>query len=117
MASTRNKNTRGNYCMEQWSLEKHAAFPVYTSARVPVESMIAGDGLVHGRMGGSELAYNAVDIETQLFGIGSTNLVNPKAVVNLHLKNLPSLSVMDRLLVILPEHLVVQENQRQYPMR
>lgn len=51
MASTRSKNTRGNYCMEQWSLEKQAAFPVYTSARVPVESMIAGDGLVHGRMG------------------------------------------------------------------
>jgi len=117
MASTRSKNTPGNYCMEQWSLEKQAAFPVYTNARVPVESMIAGDGLVHGRMGGTELAYNAVDIETQLFGIGSTNLANPKAAVNPQLKNLPSLSVIDRLPVILPEPLVIQENQRQYPMK
>jgi hypothetical protein len=117
MASTRNKNTPGNYCMEQWSLGKGSAYITYKDSVVPVHSMYAGDGLIQGRMGNPVLAKNPEDIESALFGIGSTNLVKPKPEVKPELKNLPTLSMIDRIPLILPEVLVVERNQRQYPMK
>jgi len=117
MASTRNKNTPGNYCMEQWSLDKSSAFSTYKDSVVPVQSMYAGDGLVQGRVGNPVLAKNPEDIESFLFGIGSTNLANPKPDVRPELNNLPSLDMIDRIPLILPEVLVVERNQRQYPMK
>lgn len=117
MASTRNKNTPGNYCMEQWSLGKSSAFSTYKDSVVPLQSMYAGDGLLPGRMGNPVLAKNPEDIESFLFGIGSTNLVTPKSELRPELNNLPSLDMIDRIPLILPEVLVIERNQRQYPMK
>ena len=117
MASTRNKNTPGNYCMEQWSLDKSSAFVTYKDSVVPVQSMYAGDGLLPGRIGNPVLAKNPEDIESFLFGIGSTNLVSPKSALQPELNDLPSLNIIDRIPLILPEVLVVERNQRQYPMK
>ena len=117
MASTRNKNTPGNYCMEQWSLGKNSAFKTFKDSVVPVESMYAGNGLLPGRIGNPVLAKNPEDIESFLFGIGSTNLVNPKPELRPELNKLPSLDIIDRIPLILPEVLIVERNQRQYPMK
>ena len=117
MASTRSKNTPGNYCIEQWSLGKQIEYKTDKEYATPRESMFSGDGLVVGRMGSSELSYNAADVESFLFGIGSSNLVNPKADVKPHLKTLKSLSVIDKIPLLMPESLVVQPDQRQYPMK
>jgi hypothetical protein len=117
MASTRNINTPGDYCMEQWSYDKQSAYSTYKEYSVPDRSMFAGDGLLGGRMGTTELSYNYTDIESSLLGIGSTNLVKPLPKLVPHLKNLNSLSIIDRLPVALPEPLQVECNQRQYPMK
>lgn len=117
MASTRNKNTPGNYCMEQWSLDKGSAFTTYKDSVVPTQSMYAGDGLLPGRIGNPALAKNPEDIESFLFGIGSTNLVSKKPDLRPELNDLPSLNIIDRISLILPEVLVVERNQRQYPMK
>ena len=117
MTSTRSKNTPGNYCNEQWSLGKQRSYPVYKDSTVSQTTMFASDGLLPARIGSSELSYNYSDIESYLFGIGSTNLVKPLPDVVPHVKDLKSLSVIDRLPIYIPESLQVSCNQRQYPLR
>ena len=116
MASTRNRNTPGDYCMEQWSYGKGSAYKTYKPSVVASNALLAGDGLNGGRLGNMELSTNACDIESSLFGIGSTNLVTPKPAVIPHYKNLNSLSIIDRVPLIMPDNLIVQNDQRQYPM-
>jgi hypothetical protein len=117
MASTRNNNNRGDYCMQQWSIDKQAAYQTYKDYAVPEQSMFSGDGLVQGRMGSTPLAYNYTDIESDLLGIGSTNLVKPLPALVPHLKTLKSLNIIDRLPVVVPVPLQVACDQRQYPMK
>ena len=59
---------------------------------------------------------NSVEIESALFGINSTNLVTPEKPVNPELTNLPEISYFDRLPVYMPEKLVVQTDQRPFPI-
>ncbi len=117
MTSTRSKNTPGNYCMEQWSLNKQSAFVTYKDSVIPQTTMFAGDGLLQPRMGTMELSYNYSDIESSLFGIGSVNLVKPLPEVIPRIKEIKSLSIIDRLPVYIPEPLQVACDQRQYPLR
>ena len=117
MASTKNKNTQQDYNLEKWSLDKQTSYCTYAPYGVPRTSMFAGDGLIHGRMGSETLSHNSSDIESFLFGIGSTNLVNPNKEPVPQFKPLNTLSIIDKQQVILPEPLAVKDNQRQYPMK
>lgn len=109
MASTRDRNTAGNYRMEQsantgfcgWNTKLHE-----TTAYHP------GDGLGPARTTRTALASNACDIESQLFGIGSTNLENPQPIVMPQLTQLKSLSIYDKPKVMLPEPLNVSSVNR-----
>ena len=114
MASTRSKNTPGNYCNEQWSLGKQGSYLVYKDFVISQTTMFASDGLLPARIGSSELSYNYADIESSLFGIGSTNLVKPLPEVVPHVKDLKSLSAIDRLPVYVPEPLQVECDQRPF---
>jgi hypothetical protein len=114
MASTRNKNTPGNYSAEQWSLGEQINYNTYQSYGVPQSTYFAGDGLLHGRVASEQLSNNSCDIESNLFGIGSTNLVNPMTPVVPELKPLGSLAVMDKIPLIIPGDLVVQGEQRYF---
>ena len=58
------------------------------------------------------LSKNASDIESALFGIGSTNLVKPKAPVVPKLNRMPHIAFFNRLPVFLPEPLVIENCQR-----
>lgn len=112
MASTRNRNTQGDYDLEQWSNTQNIHYKTYTSFGKPTQTHLPGDGLLAGRVGASELAFNNNDIESFLFGIGSTNLVkaNPATVPDIKLLN--SLSIIDRLPVSIPDPLVIEPNHR-----
>ena len=114
MASTRNKITPGNYAAERWSLDQEVLYRDYAHAGNgrPVESMFSGDGLLMGRMVPTELATNSVDIESFLYGVGSTNLVAPLPPVYASLKPLKSLAVIDRMALIMPESLTIEGQQR-----
>jgi hypothetical protein len=61
-------------------------------------------------------AKNAIDIESALFGINATNLVNPQKPVTLDLKTLPDIAFFERLPVVMPLPLVVENHQRPYPI-
>ena len=116
MSSTRNKNMPGDYTLEQSANRLGCKYSTYESAGKPVETHYAGDGLLTGRIPASNLAFNACDIESQLFGIGSTNLVNPKKDVRPDIKPVQSLNMIDKLPIFIPEPLVVEKNQRPYFM-
>jgi len=117
MASTRNRNCQGDYVLEQTQNKDICNYSEYANSAYghPVETMLPGDGLLTGRIGAAKLSGNYCDIESQLFGIGSTNLVKPKEPVIPDIHPLLSLHVIDRLPVLVPEPLVVAKNQRPYP--
>ena len=85
MSSTRNRNNMADYQQESKSYQHvmdHMTLPISGEAAT---NHFAGNGLLMGRMANHSLSKNACEIESQLFGIGSTNLVAPKA----HVENKP----------------------------
>jgi hypothetical protein len=114
MASTRNKNTQGNYAAERWAIDQEVLYRNYEHAGNgrPIESMFAGDGILMGRMVPTELATNSVDIESFLYGVGSTNLVTPLPPIYASLKTPRSLSIIDHVPLIMPDNLVIEHMQR-----
>ena len=116
MASTRNKNTPGDYQLEQWAQNRRFEDITYihsTQGR-PVQPYFPGNGLNGARIAGKDLAKNDCDIESFLFGIGSTNLVQPLSPITPNINHIPSLNIMDRTPMILPKPLIVEPNQRQH---
>ena len=78
---------------------------------------MAGNGLIQGHLPDTELAKNPNDIESFLFGIGSTNLVNPQTPVTPELKKHESLSIVDRKVpLIMPKDLILEADQRPFPV-
>ena len=112
MASTRNKNTEGNYKLEQSQLLGQSNYIHYESYAKPTETMFAGNGLLCGRVGSNGLSTNACDIESYLYGIGTTNLVTPYEKPSLDIKHLNSLNICKKADVLIPEPLVIEPKQR-----
>jgi hypothetical protein len=114
MASTRNKNTPGDYKAER-NINNNTV-DYYTNHKnsygVPNTTYYPGDGLLQGRVASENLSHNNIDIETQLFGIGSTNLVHHKINQLPELKPLQSLSIINRPPIIIPEPLIIHKDQR-----
>ena len=114
MASTRNKNTAGNYQLEQWSLEQsrmHQAY-LYQPNGQAITTHIPGNGLLNSWLPRTQLSNNSVDVESFLRGTGTTNLVQPKADVTPQITPLASLSVADRTPMVTPKPLYIESNQR-----
>tara|TARA_B100000902_G_C27262827_1_gene891791 strand:- start:199 stop:558 length:360 start_codon:yes stop_codon:yes gene_type:complete len=118
MASTRNKNTLGNYSLEQKQntlVENYELYPNSQHGQAYANEMPAV-GIAHGHMPREALSKNPVEIESMLFGINSTNLVNPQAEVKPKLKKLPERTFFERPQLIMPAPLVIENNQRPLPM-
>lgn len=117
MAGTRNRNTPGDYKLEQNNNTGIITYNTYKNSAygAPQQSNFAGDGLLMGRITADQLSNNYCDIESQLFGIGSTNLVMPKGETIPDIRKHQSLSIIDRLPLVVPQPLVVEGNQRPYP--
>ena len=117
MASTRNKNTPGNFCLhtkENLHASEYLSYQ-YGAAGEAFDTRLAGNGLNPGQLPWSQLSYNPVDIETFLFGINSTNLVNPAPPLKPELKCLKTANIFKMPDVIMPVPLVVPKNQRPFP--
>lgn len=112
MASTRNKNDIGNYNLEQYALQHQTSFYTDKDYAQPKITMFAGDGLLMGRMGNIPLSSNSTDIESMLFGIGSTNLVTPVTPTIPQINHLYSASIFKKERVVMPEDLSIQKGQR-----
>jgi hypothetical protein len=114
MASTSNKNTPGNYALEQNMNRYIDDYRVYlhSAAGEAFTNHLPGDGLLPASNARTHLCENYCDVESQLRGIGSTNLVNPQKAVVPQLHPVKSLSIMNKTPVILPDPLVVETNHR-----
>jgi hypothetical protein len=118
MASTRNKNTSADFKIEQncqhltrnyVAFENGYAGKAYEPA-LAYESV----GILPTKMSREHFSSNSVDIESALFGINSTNLVDPQAPVVPHLKKLPEVKFFDRMAMFMPEPLVVDKSARPF---
>jgi hypothetical protein len=114
MASTRSKNNEGDYRLEQ---NVNSGSCDYLTCQKnnygnPTTSYFAGNGLLQGRVAPSNLSSNPYDIESQLFGIGTSNMVKPKPSVKPVIHDLNSLNICDRLQTMVPEPLIVEKGQR-----
>jgi len=115
MASTRNKNTSLDYNLEQnknKDFENHYLY-LHSSSGRPITECMPTVGYTPSHMSRDALANNPIDIESSLYGIGSSNLVKPCLPVN------PSLRPIDfkdyferRQQVVMPYPLVYENNQR-----
>jgi len=114
MASTRNKNTCGDYYLEQKQSAHILDNRVYEHRRIAYSDALPCAGINVGSVPNTQLAKNATDIESSLYGINSTNLVKPAAPVNPNLKHLKDVSFFERPQVFVPEPLVIEKSQRPF---
>jgi hypothetical protein len=114
MTSTRNKNDRGNYNAEERGREDQRLYSLYKNQGngQAVATHFAGDGLLAGQIGPMALSRNFADIDSFLKGTGSTNLVSPMNPIEPQLRELESLSIIDRIPLIMPSDLRHDTNQR-----
>jgi hypothetical protein len=112
MTSTRNKNTSGNYHLEQKAYISRYQNIMDTTKQTAYTKTLPGNGLLIGKMPSRDLANNYIDIESQLFGVGSTNLVQPLPYIPPDIHNLPSLNIIDKTPLIIPQKLIIEPKQR-----
>ena len=114
MADTQSRNLQGNYALEKWAKQKRFDMNVFIhqSQGQANQTQLPGDGLLSGRYAGRDLAKNATDIESFLFGIGSGNLENPQPKVKPDIRPLDSLHVIRKQKTQVPKTFAIEENQR-----
>ena len=118
MTDTRNKNTCGNYNLQQRE---------YTLARDYIEAKSSPfghayhvampcPGVTPSHMPWNTLSNNPVAIETALFGINSVNLVDPQPPTVPELKHVPSVAFFPRMPLLMPRPLEMHNHQRPFPI-
>ena len=118
MASTRNNNTPGNYCLQQRSISLAEKYNVYrnSSCGRAYTTKLPCMGITPSHMPKDTLSYNPVEIESYLFVINANNLVQPQPPVKPELHTIPEISFFNRLPIIMPKPLVVENKQRPLPI-
>jgi hypothetical protein len=118
MASTRNRNTPGDYSQFLKQNEQSDKWMLYENGAAgnAYDTKLPGTGLNPAQIPWNKLSNNAVDIESFLFGTNSTNLVNPAPPLTPELKCLGTANVFNKEPVYIPEPLVVSKSQRPFPL-
>jgi len=117
MASTRNINTPGNYCMEQNQYSKSCRWNLYpnSSHGNAYNTGIPGNGLLQGRINSSQLSYNNTNIESFLFGIDVTNLTKPEfSCLTPEIKKMDQINIFPSRPTYIPEKLIVSTTNRPF---
>jgi hypothetical protein len=117
MASTRNRNTPGNYCLEQRQYKESSNYTLYPNSQygAAYNTTLPGNGLLPAQIPWNKLSHNAADTESFLFGINSTNLVNPAPCFVPEITKLQSTNIYENTPVLMPEPLAIEKNQRPFP--
>ena len=113
MASTRNRNNILNYNAEQRTYKQFENYTLYEYSQYgcAYNTKQAGNGLMCGQIPANKLSYNAPDIESFLWGINSTNLVNPVSSFSPSLKCLETTDIYKTPTVYMPIPLTVGKNR------
>lgn len=112
MTSTRSKNTSGNYELEKLKYHKSSIYLMYENKEFPPITYYPGNGLLTGRVRSDQLCNNFIDVETELHGIGSCNLENPRERIYPQPKTLGTVHLSYKPPLIIPEPLTVYKNER-----
>jgi hypothetical protein len=112
MADSRSKNTPGNYNLEQQQYLQSRAYNTNIMYGESYNTSYAGNGLQSGSIPRDKLSNNPIEIESNLFGIGSTNLVTPYISPKPQLKKMNIVNIFDNERVIMPNPLVIEKNMR-----
>ena len=109
----------GNYKLET-NMNKHnlnIATYKYGSYGMAYKPAIACGGTAPpSHMSNIHLSENPIAIESQLFGLGSTNLVEKYKPEQARIKRLDVVSFFDRNTVVMPNKLVIEKYQRALPL-
>jgi len=116
MASTRTNNTSGNYCLQQKQYQDQRTYTIYKNSGFgeAYNTQLPGNGLNPGQIPWNKLSNNAADIESFLFGINSTNLVNRAPPLTPDLITLNTANIFKTSPVYLPDPLIVEKYQRPF---
>ena len=116
MASTSLKNLPGLYCKETTANRLNSDYLVFKNKKIPKTSVLPGLGINAGNMAGaythSILSNNTADLESYLFGIGTSNLVKTFSKPNPRLNQLDNLKFFEKPGYSMPNPLVVENRQR-----
>lgn len=114
MASTRNKNTKNDYCIQQRQFNDNMIYNTYVHSQwgESYTTHIPTYGLNPPKLPRDKLSNNSIETESYLFGINSTNLVKPRDPVTPKINQLDNLTFFEKLPLQIPEPLVIKNNQR-----
>ena len=118
MASTRNINTPGNYCLQQNEFKQFENYTLYPNSQYgnAYSTKLPGDGLNPAQIPWNKLSNNATDTESFLFGINSTNLVNPAPCFVPEITQLETANLFKKQPTIMPIPMLLDANQRPFPV-
>ena len=118
MANTRNKNTPGNYCLDQKQIANADRWTMYINGANghAYDSKLAGNGFNPGQVPSNVLSSNPTDIESFLRGTNLNNMVNPAKSLVPELKCVPMKNMYKSARVIMPIPLVAPNDQRPFPI-
>ena len=116
MASTRNINSKSDYCLQQQNFNNGEKYVLHPQKHFAHQDAYPCYGINVGQVPLKNLSYNGVDVESALFGIDSTNLVNPRPAVCNKPVSKPDISFFERNAVFLPDPLVMEDKQRPFPI-
>jgi|UniRef100_A0A6C0IM83 hypothetical protein len=118
MASTSNKNYPGNHDMQQKMNERMCDRATYIHS-APAEAYsnnLPGNGLLPAKLARNKLCSNYCDVESNLLGIGSTNLVTPQTPVVPEFNKVQSLNMMEKSQLFVPAPFIAKSHQRPSPL-
>lgn len=112
MSSTRNKNSQHNYNLEYLQSNSICANRISPFRNYAYDNALPDAGILTGHMPGNAITKNYVDIETQLRGIGMSDLTKQREVFVPETYNRKNLAFFERPTMMLPEPLVVRKGER-----
>lgn len=115
MTSTRNKNTTQDYTLERKKTYTTEEYIFNNDYAVSNKTRLPDFGLNMPSLPRDKLANNSVNIESSLFGIGSSNLEKPQVPVNPEIiANTFGESIINKKPLYIPEPFNLNSNQRPY---
>jgi|TARA_B100001996_G_C18170993_1_gene404452 hypothetical protein len=113
MASTRNNNTKSDYDLQQSRFNKTRDYSIPSRGNTVINVSYPTFGINYQRAPAIQLSNNSTDLESDLFGIGSTNLVNPRKPYKEDMKSINETKFIDRLELFVPQF---NDSKNQRPM-
>ena len=99
MAGTRNKQMYGDLCLQRKEVEKQSALWIENTSSMPAFPC----GVNSQYMPANRLSSNAVDLETDLFGIGSNNYIFSTAKPTPSFTSMPTVMFVPSTNVYIPK--------------